>query len=120
MTGEELKARFKAWAVQMTFFARDLPETVEYRVLKNQMIRSATSAAANYRAACRRKSGRDFINKLKIVEEELDETMFWLEFAVALDQQYRSPIVPLFKEADQLISIIVASIGTLRKNQSKT
>ena len=79
------------------------------------MVRCAPSSAANYRAACRGKSTPDFINKLKIVEEELDESMFWLEFVVALSADLRPAVVPLYKEADELLSIIVASIKTSRK-----
>jgi four helix bundle protein len=120
MTPDELKKRFKDWAVEVVLFTRTLPSTPEFKAIRNQMVRSAPSAAANYRAACRRKSGKDFINKLKIVEEELDETMFWLEFVVALDPEFRPAIVPLYKEADELISIIVSSIGTTRKNLKKT
>ncbi|GAB4495278.1 MAG: four helix bundle protein [Saprospiraceae bacterium] len=120
MTSEELKKRFKDWAVEVVLFTRTLPNAPDFKAVRNQMVRSAPSAAANYRAACRRKSGKDFVNKLKIVEEELDETMFWLEFTVALDAEFRPAIVPLYKEADELISIIVSSIGTARKNLKKT
>jgi four helix bundle protein len=116
MTPEELKKRFKEWAVEVVVFSRSLPTGREYQAIGNQIVRSAPSAAANYRAACRRKSGKDFVNKLKIVEEELDETMFRLEFVVSLSPDLRPSIVPLYKEADELISIIVASINTLRKN----
>lgn len=120
MTAEELKKRFKNWAVEAVLFTRHLPDPVEYKTVRNQMVRSAPSAAANYRAACRRKSGKDFINKLKIVEEELDETMFWLEFVVALSPDFRATVVPLYKEADELLAITVASIGTARKNLKKS
>lgn len=78
---------------------------------------SVPSTAANYRAACRGKSGPDFINKLKIVEEELDETMFWLEFLVAVLPEIRTDIVPIYKEADELLAITVSSIKTARKNK---
>jgi four helix bundle protein len=120
MTAEELKKRFKDWAVEAVLFTRHLPDPPEFKTVRNQMVRSAPSAAANYRAACRRKSGKDFINKLKIVEEELDETMFWLEFAVALSAALRPLVVPIYKEADELLSITVASIGTARKNLKKS
>lgn len=83
------------------------------------MIRSGTSSAANYRAACRRKSGKDFIAKIGIVEEELDETMFWLEFTVSVSENWRSQVVPLWKEADELLAITVTSIKTSRNNQKK-
>ncbi|HMX39011.1 MAG TPA: four helix bundle protein [Saprospiraceae bacterium] len=116
MTAEELKKRFKDWAIQVVLFTRELPEAHDFRMVRNQIVRSAPSAAANYRAACRRKSEKDFINKLKIVEEELDETQFWLEFIVALSAEFRSRIVPLYKEADELLSITVASLSTSRRN----
>ena len=119
MTPEELKKRFKDWAIEVVQFTRTLPNMPEFKAIRNQIVRSAPSTAANYRAACRRKSGKDFVNKLKIVEEELDETMFWLEFTVALAPAFRPSIVNLYKEGDELISIIVASIGTARKNLKK-
>jgi four helix bundle protein len=115
MVAEDLQKRLKAWAISVVIFTKILPASPEFAAIRNQLIRSAPSAAANYRAACRRKSGRDFLNKLKIVEEELDESMFWLEFIVGLDHQFRKNIVSLYKEADELTAIIVTSISTVRK-----
>lgn len=77
---EQLKNRFKNFAIQIILFSRELPKNVECKTIQGQVIRSATSTGANYRAASRAKSKADFINKLKIVEEEMDETMYWLEF----------------------------------------
>ncbi|MDX1910955.1 MAG: four helix bundle protein [Saprospiraceae bacterium] len=108
----------KDWAISVVIFTKILPPASEFTAIKNQLIRSAPSAAANYRAACRRKSGKDFLNKLKMVEEELDESMFWLEFIVGLDAKYRKEIVTIYKEADELTAIIVASIGTVRRKIS--
>jgi four helix bundle protein len=119
MTPKELQNRFKEWATTVVLFTRNLPDGPEFRSVRNQMVRSAPSTAANYRAACRRKSGKDFINKLKIVEEELDETMFWLEFVVGLATDLRPLIIPIYKEADELLAITVASIGTARKGLKK-
>ncbi|MBK8968111.1 MAG: four helix bundle protein [Lewinellaceae bacterium] len=118
MDHEKLKNRFKAFALSIVQFAEQLPENVVYKTIKGQMIRSGTSSAANYRAACRRKSGKDFIAKMGIVEEELDETMFWLEFAVSISESWRSQITPIWKEADELLAITVSSIKTARANQS--
>lgn len=81
------------------------------------MIDSATSSAANYRAASRGKSNADFINKLKITEEELDETMFWLELTVGVSEDWRPDVTPLWKEANELLSITVASINTSRQKK---
>ena len=114
MISDELKAQFKKWAVQVCLFTRTFPKEDELHIIKGQLVRCATSVAANYRAACRGKSTPDFINKLKIVEEELDESMFWFEFIAALEPRFRDAIAPHFKEANELLSIIVASIKTSR------
>ena len=90
------------------------------RIIKRQIIRCSTSVGANYRAATRGKSGKDFINKMKIVEEEADETMFWIEVLNKIKKQKE---ITLFKdeyaEANELLSIIVASINTARKSLRK-
>ena len=82
-------------------------------------MRSGPSSAANYRAACRAKSDADYISKMGTVEEELDETQFWLEFTVDLDDKYRETVIPLWKEADELLAITVSSIVTKKKNIKK-
>ncbi len=119
MSEDELKKRFKDFGIAVIFFLKELPDTFEFRTIKNQMVRSGTSPGANYRAACRAKSGPDFINKLKMVEEELDETQYWLEMVVAILSEKRQAAGKLWKEADELLSIIVASIKTSRKSNSK-
>jgi len=117
MTEDDLKKRLKDWAVAVVLFTRQFPREPEFKAVRGQMVRCAPSSAANYRAACRGKSTPDFINKLKIVEEELDESMFWLEFVVALSPALRPLVVPLYQEADELLAIIVASIKTSRSKQ---
>jgi len=119
MTQEELKERFKQFALAIVQFADSLPDVTLYRNTKFQIIKSSTSSAANYRAACRRKSGKDFIAKLGIVEEELDETLFWLEFIVGLSNEWRAVVAPLWKEGNELLAITVSSIKTSRKNQKR-
>ncbi|MBC7778288.1 MAG: four helix bundle protein [Phycisphaerae bacterium] len=119
MTEIELKKRFKDWAISVVLFTKEFPYGQEFNAVRNQIVRSAPSAAANYRAACRGKSTPDFINKLKIVEEELDESMFWLEFVVALAAELRAGVVPLYKEADELLAIIVSSIKTSRQKEER-
>ena len=74
---------------------------------------------ANYRAACRAKSDRDFINKLKIVEEEADESVYWLEIFSEIMHDNQEVIDKLRKEAEELLAITVASINTARRNQNK-
>jgi four helix bundle protein len=115
---ELLKNRFKTWSIQVILFSRNFPEKYEFRAIRNQIVRSATSSAANYRAACRAKSGKDFINKLKIVEEELDETMFWIELVTELEKTFSTKSEEIYKEANELLSIVVKSISTARKSNS--
>ena len=118
MTKEQLKSRFKVFALDVVQFAHQLPERPKaYGIIEGQVIRSSTSAASNYRAACRGRSIPDFIAKLGIVEEELDETQFWLEFTVGISSEWRSKVAPLWREADELLSITVSSIKTARTNQ---
>ncbi|MCU0347016.1 MAG: four helix bundle protein [Saprospiraceae bacterium] len=119
MDEEKLKKRFKEFGIAVIMFLKELPDLFEIRAIKNQLVRSCTSPGANYRAACRGKSGPDFINKLKMVEEELDETQYWLEMIVAFIPEKRSTVAVLWKEADELLSITVASIKTSRKSVQK-
>jgi four helix bundle protein len=114
---EQLKKRFKDWAISVILFSRFFPEMPEFKAARNQIVRSAPSVAANYRAACRAKSGADFINKLKIVEEELDESMFWIEFVATLEPKLKENAIPIYKEGNELLSIVVASINTARKTK---
>lgn len=79
---EELQKRTTNFALRVVRVFRSLPNCAEARVVGNQLLRSGTSVAANYRAACKGRSRADFISKLGIVEEEADETLFWLEFLV--------------------------------------
>jgi four helix bundle protein len=80
----DLKPRTKKFALDVILYSRNLPHGDEFTVIKRQLIRSATSTAANYRSAQRAKSKADFINKLAIAEEEADESLFWLEFLADL------------------------------------
>jgi four helix bundle protein len=114
---EQLKQRFKDWAIKGVIFTRKFPSEADFKAIRNQMVRCIPSAAANYRSACRAKSNPDFINKLKIVEEELDESMFWFEFIVGLEPNLRVDTVWLYKEADELLKITVSSIKTAREKE---
>ena len=88
------------------------------RALASQIVRSGTSIAANYRAACRAKSTADFIAKMGIVEEEADETLFWLELLEESDLVLAAKLMAIKQEADELIAITVASIKTARRNRA--
>ena len=109
MTTEELKQRTKSFAVRVTRLVDALPNTVKGRAIANQIMRSATSVAANYRAACRARSRAEFIAKIGVVEEEADETAFWLELIVDTDVCGQSQIEPLLEEAGELVAIMAAS-----------
>ncbi len=117
MEKKELQERLKLWAIDIVKFAENLPDKSGFRTVKNQIVRSGPSSAANYRAACRAKSTADFIHKMGTVEEETDETMFWLEFTVGLSEEYRLLVSPLWKEGNELLSIVVASIVSTKKNK---
>ena len=95
-----------------------LPKTTAGRALASQIVRSGTSVAANYRAACRARSTSDFIAKMGIVEEETDETLFWLGLLEESDLVSAANLISIKKEAYELIAITVASIKTARRNRA--
>lgn len=97
----------------------NLPKHLPFDIYIRQVIRSSSSVGANYRAACRGKSPADFINKLKIVEEEADETVFFLELILEFETKCEAEIKTLIKEGNELLAIFVASINTARKSDQK-
>lgn len=117
MNSEELKTRAKKFALQVIEAVKKFPRTMPGEIVGRQVVRSATSVGANYRSACRAKSHADFISKLGIVEEEADESLYWLEFAVDAKLMDATDAAPLIKEADELTSIFTASRKTARKNK---
>jgi four helix bundle protein len=112
----ELIERIKKLCIRVISLVEHLPLTNSGKVISGQVLRSVTSIGANYRAACRSKSSRDFINKLKIVEEETDETLYWLELIESTGNFKPSQIEPLKKETEELLSIFVSSIKTAKMN----
>jgi four helix bundle protein len=116
MNKKELKARLKQLAINTAKLCMKLPPNPTNKVYIDQVIRSSTSSAANYRSACRGKSKPDFINKLKTVEEELDETMFFYEMIAEFNEAFKKDLRELYKEANELLSIMVSSINTANKN----
>jgi len=117
VTESELKDRFNRFAAEVYKLTTRFPGTPVYQNINYQLNKAASSSGANYHAACRAKSKADFINKLKIVEEELDESIFWLNYLVSIDKQWSNDTEPLLKEGNELLSIIVASINTAKRNQ---
>ena len=119
MKGENIKDRTREFAIRVLKMVSAMPKNYSSQVLSHQIVRSATSVGANYRAACRSKSRRDFVNKLKIVEEELDETCYWLELIEVCTFFPTEKISPLIRESDELLAIIVKSIQTARENENR-
>jgi four helix bundle protein len=115
--------RTKKFAIDCWILCSKLPKTREYNAYVNQLIRCSSSVGANYRAVQRAKSAPDFINKLKIVEEEADESHFFLELIqdITMIEQIvlNSEIEFLLKEANEITAIIVSSLKTARINNSK-
>ena len=117
MTREEMKARTKAYANRVVKLCAALPVNWIAQTLGKQLLRSGTSVGANYRAVCRAKSNSDFINKLRIVEEECVESLFWMELLV--ENNFIKPVRlrELMKEANELIAIVVSSAKTARTSR---
>ena len=105
----DLKARTKQFALRVMKMVDALPRTIQGRTIARQIIRSATSVAANYRAACRARSRAEFIAKIGVVEEEADESCFWLELIIDSGLLTDERIRPLLSEAGELVAIMAAS-----------
>ncbi|MCE9645374.1 MAG: four helix bundle protein [Chloroflexi bacterium] len=118
MDEKTFKARTKKLAVTIIKQADKLPRSLAADIIAKQLIRSGTSIGANYRAACRAKSTPDMINKLKIVEEESDETEYWLELLVETGLTPQDQVADLYKETDEILAMTIASIKTLRARKA--
>jgi len=109
---ELFKERLKQFALRIIKLFQGLPKTGEAQIIGKQLLRSGTSVAANYRAACRARSGRDFFSKLSIVVEEADETLFWLELLLDADIFSKNKLQPIMTESLEILKIV----STARKN----
>ena len=114
MTKDELRERMTGFAVRIVKMVDSLPPTIAGNAIARQIVRSGTSPSANYRAACLAKSDKDFINKLKMVEEELDETCHWLDIIMRSQLMNESRLKPLHQECCELLNIIAKSIVTTK------
>jgi len=112
----DIMKRLKVLAVNTGKLCVILPYNIVNKTYIGQIIRCSSSASANYRAACRGKSKADFVNKLRIAEEELDETMHFYELLAEFNDDFKKELRSLYKEANELLSIIVSSINTALKN----
>ena len=116
---EDLKIRTKRFTIDCWKLCSNLPKTREYNNLVFQLLKSSSSVGANWRASQRPKSDADFINKLKIVEEECDESCFWLEVLIEILDQDTVEVEKLLQEASELLAITVASINTMKRKLNK-
>jgi len=113
MTENELKTRTKKFALRILKVVDALPNTRAANIISNQLGRADTSVGANYRAVCRSRSSAEMISKLSVVEEEADESCFWLELAAKHGVMPAEKLEPLHKEASELVAIMVSSRKTL-------
>ena len=118
MKPQNLKDRTKLFSISVLKYLKGIPNGRPYYQIGDQLSRASMSVGANYRAASRAKSTTDFINKLKIVEEECDESMYFMEILQELLPEDKKQLEVICKEANELLSIVVASIKTARKNNS--
>jgi four helix bundle protein len=117
MTADILKLRTKKFAVEIVKYYRNLPKTEDAKIIGKQLLRSATSVAANYRAVCRARSDAEFFAKLSIVVEEADETLLWLEIIIESELFKDDKTKQLYQEALEILSVMAASRKTMKLNK---
>ncbi|MGD2109219.1 MAG: four helix bundle protein [Phycisphaerae bacterium] len=114
MTPEDFKKRTKEFALRGIRLAEALPKSSTGFVIARQLLRCATSVGANYRSACRARSRADFVAEMRIVEEECDEAIYWMELLVETELVEPKLLEPLMGEAEEILSLVVSSIKTAR------
>lgn len=117
MTEKQFKQRTKRFAVRVIRLVESLPQNRPASVIGRQLLRSSTSVGANYRATCRGKSVADTLHKLAIVEEEADESLYWMELLIEIDLVHEPRLRDLMDEGNEILAMIVASMRTLRKRR---
>jgi len=120
MNPEQMKRRTEAFALAVIRTVEKLPRSTTAEVIGKQLLRSGTAVGANYRACCRARSKRDFIAKLGIVEEEADESMYWMELLVDSGVVHESDVAGLLDEASQIAAMTVSSIRTARQHNPQS
>lgn len=118
MNQTEFKERTKKFAIDIGRFCKTIPFDPITKWYIGQLIRASSSVGANYRAACRAKSKADFINKLRIVQEECDESLYFLELLASFHAEYKEEIRKLYREGNEILAMVVSSINTAIKNKS--
>lgn len=120
MNEELFKKRTKQAALDIIKMTEVLPKNRVANIFAKQIIRSATSVGANYRAACRAKSTADMVAKLAIVEEESDETLYWLELIAESNLLPADQLRPHWSEMNEILSMTISSIKTLKNKSPRT
>jgi len=120
MTESEFKERTKGIALRIIKLVQSLPKNWIAETIGKQLLRSGTSIGANYRAACRAKSTADIINKLAIVEEEADESMFWIDLLIESEIVPQTKLEKLYNDIDEIVAMTVSSIRTLKSKNPKS
>jgi len=115
MSPEEFRKRTKTFALRIIKLVGQLPKTTAAQVMGRQLMRCGTSVGANYRAACRARSRMDFIAKMGIVEEECDESLYWMELLIESGAMTPKRLSLLINEASEILSMVVQSINTARR-----
>lgn len=118
MNKKELQQRTKKFALRILKLVDSLPNTITGRTISNQLVRSGTSVGANYRTALRARSTSEFIAKLRIVIEEADETVFWLEIIIESNLIKKELVNPLLQEANEIVAIMVSTCKTISTRKS--
>lgn len=114
MTSIELKERYRQFSIRIIKMVNAMPNTIAANTIARQIVRSGTSPAANYRAACLAKSDKDFVNKLKMVEEEIDETSHWLSIIIDTEMLPKNRVLDLYEESVELKKITSKSLTTVK------
>ena len=120
MTPEEMKKRIRSFALRCIKLASSFPRGPVGDTIGRQLIRAGTGSAANYHAACSARSHADFVNKLGIVEEETDESVFWIEFSPDAGLARRERVESLLSEGRQILAIVIASEKTAKARNART
>jgi four helix bundle protein len=120
MTPDEMKKRAKEYGLRIVRLVESLPNSRTANVIAGQLLRCGMSVGANYRAACRGRSHPDFAAKMGIVEEEADESIYWIEMLVDCGMVKDSLVQPLLAEGNEILSIVVSSIRTARSNGARS
>lgn len=111
-----MKDRTKQFSLRIIRLVNALPKTVEGKAISGQLVRSGMSVGANYRAACRSRSKMEFLSKLGTVEEEADESAYWMELIIETGMLNKDKVEPLLREANEITAIVAASKKTVKSS----